>query len=218
MSRHVLTLSSRKFLKKVCAQETTQDYVDRQPIYSQGDPANAIFHILNGNVKLVVTSPHGKHAVTAILGPNDVFGEGCLVHRSRRLSTATAIQFSTIARVNRTALVRMIDHDPAFARHLILHLLSRIVRMEEDFADRAFNFSERRLARILLRLVHLDGRSRSDTVLPRINQEHLAQMVGTTRSRVSHFLNKFRRLGLVDYQGSSGLTVHRDLLEFMLQK
>ena len=217
----MLTLSSsssRNFLKRAGAQKTTQDYLDRQPIYSQGDPANAIFHILNGNVKLVVTSPHGKHAITAILGPGDVFGEGCLVNRSLRLSTATAIQFSTIARVDRTALVQTIHHDPTFARQLISHLLSRIVRVEEDFADRLLNFSERRLARILLRLTHLGKRSRSDTVLPRINQEHLAQMVGTTRSRVSHFLNEFRKLGLVDYQTRSGLTVHRDRLKVMLQK
>jgi len=214
----MLTLSSRNFLKRVGAQKVTQEYLDRQAIYSQGDPANAIFHILNGNVKLVVTSPHGKHAVTAILGPGDVFGESCLVKRSLRLSTAMAIQFSTIARVNRTALVRMIRHDPTFARHLISRLLSRMVRVQEDFADRLFNFSERRLARILLRLTHLDQRSRSDIVLPRINQEHLAQMVGTTRSRVSHFLNEFRKLGLVDYQTRSGLTVHRDRLKAMLQE
>ncbi|HTS71164.1 MAG TPA: Crp/Fnr family transcriptional regulator [Terriglobia bacterium] len=214
----MLTLSSRDFLKRVGAQKVTQEYLDRQAIYSQGDPANAIFHILNGNVKLVVTSPHGKHAVTAILGPGDVFGESCLVKRSLRLSTAMAIQFSTIARVNRTALVRMIRHDPTFARHLISRLLSRMVRVQEDFADRLFNFSERRLARILLRLTHLDQRSRSDIVLPRINQEHLAQMVGTTRSRVSHFLNEFRKLGLVDYQTRSGLTVHRDRLKAMLQE
>jgi len=218
MSRPMLTLSSRNFLKRVGAQKVTQEYLDRQAIYSQGDPANAIFHILNGNVKLVVTSPHGKHAVTAILGPGDVFGESCLVKRSLRLSTAMAIQFSTIARVNRTALVRMIRHDPTFARHLISRLLSRMVRVQEDFADRLFNFSERRLARILLRLTHLDQRSRSDIVLPRINQEHLAQMVGTTRSRVSHFLNEFRKLGLVDYQTRSGLTVHRDRLKAMLQE
>ena len=214
----MLTLSSRDFLKRVGAQKVTQEYLDRQAIYSQGDPANAIFHILNGNVKLVVTSPHGKHAVTAILGPGDVFGESCLVKRSLRLSTAMAIQFSTIARVNRTALVRMIRHDPTFARHLISRLLSRMVRVQEDFADRLFNFSERRLARILLRLTHLDQRSRPDNVLPRINQEHLAQMVGTTRSRVSHFLNEFRKLGLVDYQTRSGLTVHRDRLKAMLQE
>jgi len=218
MSRPVLTPSSQNFLKRVGTQKTTQDYQGRQSIYSQGDAANAIFHILTGNVKLVVKSPHGRHAITAILGPGDVFGEGCLVNRSLRSSTATAIQFSTIARVNRTALVRMIHHDPTFSRHLISHLLSRIVRVEEDFADRLFNFSERRLARILLRLTHLGKRSRSDTILPMINQEHLAQMVGTTRSRVSHFLNEFRKLGLVDYQGSSRLTVHRDLLKVMLQK
>jgi CRP/FNR family cyclic AMP-dependent transcriptional regulator len=212
MSRHTLSFNSRNFLKKIGTQKTTREYQDRQVIYSQGDAADAMFHIQNGNVKLAVASPRGKQAVIAILGPGDVFGEGCLVSRSLRISTASSIQPSTIARVNKGDLVRLIHKEPAFAKLFISYLLSRMVRVEEDFVDRLFNFSEKRLARILLLLTHLGKESRPETAFPRINQEHLAQMVGTTRSRVSHFMNKFRKLGFVDYNGNGVLTIHGDLL------
>jgi len=195
---------------------TTREYQDRQVIYSQGDAADAMFHIQNGNVKLVVASPHGKKAVIAILGPGDVFGEGCLVNRSLRKSTATAVQLSTISCVKKRTLVRLIHQDPAFAKLFIAYLLSRMVRVEEDFVDRLFNFSEKRLARILLLLTNLGKESGDGTAFPRINQEHLAQMVGTTRSRVSQFMNKFRKMGFVDYHGTGALTVHRDLLSVVL--
>ncbi len=216
MSKHKVTFNSRNLLKRVGAQQTTREYRDRQAIYSQGDAADAMFHIENGNVKLVVASPRGKQAVTAILGPGDIFGEGCLVSRSLRMSTATAIQLSTIACVKKATLARLIHQDPAFARNLISHLLSRMVRVEEDFVDRLFNFSEKRLARILLLLTNFGRGARATTVLPRIDQAGLAQMVGTTRSRVSHFLNKFRELGFVDYHGNGALTVHRSLLKVVL--
>ena len=212
MSRHTLPFNSRNFLKRVGAQKTTREYQDRQVIYTQGDAADAMFQIQHGNVKLVVASPRGKQAVIAILGPGDVFGEGCLVNRSLRMSTATAIQPSTIACVKKGILVRLIQQEPAFAKLFISYLLSRMVRVEEDFVDRLFNFSERRLARILLLLTHFGKDGRDGTAFPRINQEHLAQMVGTTRSRVSHFMNKFRKLGFVDYDGNGVLTVHSGLL------
>ncbi len=216
MSKHKVTFNSRNLLKRVGAQQTTLEYRDRQAIYSQGDAADAMFHIENGNVKLVVASPRGKQAVTAILGPGDIFGEGCLVSRSLRMSTATAIQLSTIACVKKATLARLIHQDPAFARNLISRLLSRMVRVEEDFVDRLFNFSEKRLARILLLLTNFGRGARATTVLPRIDQAGLAQIVGTTRSRVSHFLNKFRKLGFVDYHGNGALTIHRSLLKVVL--
>jgi CRP-like cAMP-binding protein len=175
-----------------------------------------MFHIQNGSVKLVVASPRGKQAVIAILGPGDVFGEGCLAKQSLRMSTATAIQPSTISCVNKGTLARLIHQEPAFAKLFISYLLSRMVRVEEDFVDRLFNCSERRLARILLLLAHFGKESRAETEFPRINQEHLAQMVGTTRSRVSHFMNKFRKLGFVDYTGKGALTVHSSLLSVVL--
>jgi len=216
MSRHTLTFNSRNFLKRVGTQKTTREYQDQQAIYSQGDAADAMFHIQNGSVKLVVASPRGKQAVIAILGPGDVFGEGCLVNRSLRMSTATAVQLSTIACVKKRTLVRLIHQEPAFAKLMISYLLSRMVRVEEDFVDRLFNFSEKRLARILLLLTNFGAGSGDGTAFPRINQEHLAQMVGTTRSRVSHFMNKFRKLGFVDYNGSGALTVHSGLLSEVL--
>jgi CRP-like cAMP-binding protein len=216
MNRHTLTFNSRNFLKCIGTQKTTREYQDRQAIYSQGDAADAMFCIQNGNVKLVVASPRGKQAVLAILGPGDVFGEGCLAKQSLRMSTATALQPSTIARVNKGALIRLIHQEPAFAKLFISYLLSRMGRVEEDFVDRLFNCSERRLARILLLLARFGKESRAETAFPRINQESLAQMVGTTRSRVSHFMNKFRKLGFVDYNGNGALTVHGDLLSGVL--
>ncbi len=171
-----------------------------------------MFLIQNGSVKLVVASPHGKRAVIAILGPGDVFGEGCLAKQSLRMSTATAIEPSTISRVNKGPLIRLIHQEPAFAKLFVSYLLSRMVRVKEDFLDRLFNCSEKRLARILLLLTPFGKESRAESEFPRINQEHLSQMVGTTRSRVSHFMNKFRKLGFVDYNGNGPLTVHRDLL------
>jgi CRP-like cAMP-binding protein len=212
MSRQTLTFNSRYFLKRIGNQKTTREYQDRQAIYSQGDAADAMFYIEDGNVKLAVTSPRGKKAVIAILGPGDVFGEGCLAKQPLRMSTATAIQPSAIARVNKGTLVRLIHQEPAFAKLLISYLLSRVVRVEEDFVDRLFNFSEKRLARILLMLAHFGKGSTTETVHLGINQEQLAQMVGTTRSRVSHFMNKFRKLGFVDYHGNGALTVHSGLL------
>jgi len=217
MSRHTLTFNSRNFLKRMGAQKTTREYQDRQVIYSQGDTADAMFQIQNGSVNLAVASPRGKQAVIAILGPGDLFGEGCLVHRSLRKSTATAIQRSTIACVKKGPLARLIHEDPSFAKLFISYLLSRMGRVEEDFVDRLFNFSEKRLARILLLLTSFGVESRDGTAFPRINQDQLAQMVGTTRSRVSHFMNKFRKLGFVDYNGDSALTVHRGLLNAVLQ-
>jgi CRP-like cAMP-binding protein len=216
MSRKTLTFNSRNFLKRMGTQKTTREYQDRQVIYSQGDAADAMFQVQNGSVKLVVASPRGKQAVIAILGPGDVFGEGCLVNRSLRMSTATAVQLSTIACVKKGVLFRLIHQDPAFAKLFISYLLSRMVRVEEDFVDRLFNFSEKRLARVLLLLTSFGVESGDGTAFPRINQEQLAQMVGTTRSRVSHFMNKFRKLGFVDYNGSGALTVHSGLLSAVL--
>jgi CRP-like cAMP-binding protein len=217
MTTHPLKGGSRTFLNRVGAEKTTQDYQDRQAIYSQGDAADAMFQIQNGNVKLVTASPRGKQAVIAVLGPGDMFGEGCLAPNTLRISTATAVQLSSVARVKRTTLARMIRQDPAFAKQFISYLLARMVRVEEDFVDRLFNFSEKRLARILLLLAKSGRDGRGRTSLPAFNQEHLAQMVGTTRSRVSHFMNKFRNLGLVDYRGNGPLTIHTQLLGGILR-
>jgi CRP-like cAMP-binding protein len=176
-----------------------------------------MFHIQTGKVKLEIASQRGKKAVIAILGSGDVFGEGCLGNRPLRISTASAIQTSTIARVSKGVLVRLIQQEPAFAKLFISYMISRMVGFEEDLVDRLFNCSEERLARILLLLTRFGKESGDGTPFPRINQEQLAQMVGTTRSRVSHFMNKFRKRGFVDYDGDSELTVHRGRLKTVLR-
>ena len=209
-------LNSRDFLKNIGTQKTTREYRSQQDVYVQGDAADAMFNIQQGNVKLTVESKRGKKAVIALLGRGDSFGEGCLVEQSRRMSTATTIQPSTIIRVKRGTLVRIIRQDPAFAEHFISYLLSRVVRVEEDFVARLFNFSEKRLARVLLSLDHNGNDGKLDPEIPHINQQTLAEMIGTTRSRVSHFMNRFRKLGFVNYNGG-GLTIHSDLLSAVLQ-
>ena len=216
MSKRGINLNFRNFLKRVGTQKTTRVYKERQAIYSKGDAADAMFCIQNGTVKLVVSSPRGRQAVIAISGPGDVFGEGCLVNRSRRVSTAITIQPSTISCVKRETMVRLINDDPAFSKLILTNLLSRMGRVEEDFADRLFNFSEKRLARILLQLSQLGPECRDGATCPKVNQEHLAQMVGTTRSRISHFMNKFRKLGFVDYHGNDAITVRSGLLRVVL--
>ena len=167
-------------------------------------------------MKLTVLSKRGKKAVIAIFRHGDFFGEGCLGAPSLRMSTATAVHVATITRVGKATIVRIIHEDPVFARLLIAHLLSRVVRIEEDFLDQLFNSSEKRLARTLLSLASFGTQSKPDTATLKVSQGTLAEMVGTTRSRVSFFMNRFRKLGLIDYNGS--LHVHRALLTFLLRE
>ena len=215
-NKRTLILNSRDFLRNVGTQKTTRDYRNQQDVYLQGDAADAMFNIQHGNVKLTVKSKHGKKAVIALLGRGDSFGEGCLVEQSRRMSTATTIQPATIVRVRRGTLVRIIRQDPAFAERFISYLLSRVARVEEDFVARLFNFSEKRLARVLLSLDHFGKEGKPESVIPHIKQETLAEMIGTTRSRVSAFMNKFRKLGLIKYNGK--LEVQKALLNFVLNQ
>ncbi len=173
-----------------------------------------MFYVEAGNVKLTVLSKRGKKAVIAIFRQGDFFGEGCLGAPSLRMSTATAVQLSTIVRVEKAIIVGIIHEDPAFARLLIAHLLSRVVRIEEDFLDQLFNSSEKRLARTLLLLAGLGTQSKPHPAGLKVSQGTLAEMVGTTRSRVSFFMNRFRKMGLIEYNGS--LRVHKALLTFLL--
>ncbi len=202
---------SLDLFKRVDTQAVTQDYQNRQVIFAQGDKADAMFYIQDGSVKLTVMSKDGKKAVIAILGQGDFFGEGCLVRRSLRMSTATAIQSSTVARVKKAPLARVIQQEPAFAKVFIAYLLSRIGRVEEKLVDQISSSSERRLAKILLLLAGVGLQSKPpEPVILKVSQETLAEMVGTTRSRVSYFMNRFRKMGLIDYNGT--LQVHRGLL------
>jgi CRP/FNR family transcriptional regulator, cyclic AMP receptor protein len=181
---------------------STQDYQNKQAIFAQGDKADALFYIRVGHVKLTVTSKNGKKAVIAILRQGDFFGEGCVAKQALRISSATAVEATSIARVMRADIIRMIHREPAFAKLFISHLLVRIERIEEEFLDQIFNSSEKRLARILLLMAGLGPHAETEPILLKVSQRTLAEMVGTTRSRVSYFMNSFRSRGFIDYNGS----------------
>ncbi len=215
MKRRSRASSFQQFLKEIGPQGKTRKYLGRQTIYSQGDLADAAFYIQGGNVKLTVTSQSGKRAVIAVLGRGDVFGMGCLAERSLRMTGAAALTQASIARVERGVLVRMIHQEPDFARLFISYLASCVGRISEDLLDQHFSSSEQRLARVLLRLAHIGEGREPEPAISAVSQDTLAQMVGTTRSRISHFMNKFRALGYISYNG--GLRVHGSLQGIVLQ-
>ncbi len=214
--KRALTFKPGAFLKRIGGQRTSREYGNKQSIFSQGEAADAMFYVEAGNVKLTVLSKRGKKAVIAIFRQGDFFGESCLGAPSLRMSTATAVHLATIMRVEKVTIGRILHEDPVFARLLIAHLLSRVVRMEEDFLDQLFNSSEKRLARTLLLLSSFGAKSKPDPAILKVSQGTLAEMIGTTRSRVSFFMNRFRKMGLIDYNGS--VRVHRALLTFLLHE
>jgi CRP/FNR family cyclic AMP-dependent transcriptional regulator len=185
-------------------------------IFMQGAPADSMYFLLRGKVQLGVASHEGKEAIVATLGPGEFFGEGCLAGQPSRMFTAISAGDCTLTRVEKPAMAQRLHEEPGLAEVFISHLLSRILRYEADLVDQLFNSSEKRLARLLLLLSHFGKDSRTETVVAGINQEHLAQMVGTTRSRINHFMNKFRKLGFIDYSSEAGLTVHRGLRSVIL--
>jgi CRP/FNR family cyclic AMP-dependent transcriptional regulator len=209
------TFDPQTFLAKVGDGRTIAAYRKNQPIFAQGDPADSLFYIQKGKVKLTVVSKHGKEAIVAVLGPADFFGEGCLAGQQRRMATAAALSDSSIVRIAKPAAVRVIRAQPRFSELFMSYLLSRNIRIEEDLVDRLFNSSEKRLARILLLLANFGKDGKPEQVLPKVSQETLAEMVGTTRARVSFFMNRFRKLGFVHYNGG-GLEVHSSLLNIVL--
>ncbi len=184
---------------------------NRQIVYMQGAPADAVYFLLHGKVKLAVTSEEGKEAIVATLGPGDFFGEGCLAAQPVRTGSATSVGKCTLAKVLKPAMTRLLYAEPGVAQVFVPFLLARLVRSEADFVDQIFNSSEKRLARMLLLLSHFGDQSTTETVVEGVNQEHLAQMVGTTRSRINFFMNKFRTHGFIDYGAGKGLTVHQGL-------
>lgn len=196
------------------AQSTTRQYRGGQIIFGQGDKADAIFYVQDGNAKLTVKSKRGKKAVIAILRRGDFFGESCLTNRTLRTSSATAIRESTIIRVERADIIRILKEEPVFAKVFTAHLLFRIGRIEEDLVDQVCNSSEKRLARLLLILTDFGRQVKPESSIPKVDQETLAEMVGTTRSRVSFFMNRFRTKGYIDYNGS--LNVHAALQTFLV--
>jgi CRP/FNR family cyclic AMP-dependent transcriptional regulator len=204
------------FLATVNGGRTITKYRKGQTVFSQGDPADAVFYIQSGKVKVTVVSEEGKEAVVAILGTDEFFGEGCLIGRRLRVSTVAAMEESVIVRLERAAIIAVTHEQPAFAEMFIAHLLGRTIRVEADLVDQLFNSSEKRLARLLLLLANFGKDSKPEPVLAKISQETLAEMIGTTRSRVSFFMNKFRKLDFIDYNGH--IEVHSSLLNAVLHE
>jgi CRP/FNR family transcriptional regulator, cyclic AMP receptor protein len=211
-----LSFDPQEFLAMVGEGRSIDTYRKDQFIFSQGDPADSVFYIQTGKVKITVISEHGKEAVVAMLGRNDFFGEGCMAGQRLRISTVAAITESVIARLEKAAIVRVIHEEPAFSELFIAHLLGRAVRVEADLVDQLFNSSEKRLARLLLLLAQFGKEGKPEPIIAKISQETLAEMIGTTRSRVSFFMNKFRRLGFIDYNGH--IEVHAALLNAVLHE
>ena len=203
-------------LSAITRGKTVVDYSADRRIFDQGQPADSIFYVRKGKVKLSVVSRQGKEAIVATLSAGDFLGEGCLAGQPLRIATATTVTGCNLFRIEKLLMIRMLHEKHQISELFVKHLLLRNIRYEADLVDQLFNSSEKRLARILLLLSHFGKESRSELVLPRVSQDNLAQMIGTTRSRVSHFMNKFRKLGFIDYSDNNGLTVHSGLLGVVL--
>jgi CRP/FNR family transcriptional regulator, cyclic AMP receptor protein len=204
----------KSFLAKVGDGRSIGKYRRDQIVFSQGDPADAVFYIQRGKAKVTVVSEQGKEAVIAILGSNEFIGEACLAGQAQRIATVTTMTDSVIVRLEKAAIVRVIHQEPAFSEMFIAHLLGRTIRVEADLVDQLFNSSEKRLARMLLLLANFGKEGKPEQVIAKISQETLAEMIGTTRSRVSFFMNRFRKLGFIEYNG--GIEVHSSLLNVVL--
>jgi CRP/FNR family cyclic AMP-dependent transcriptional regulator len=204
----------REFLTKTTTGRSICAYRKKEVVYAQGHPADAVFYVEKGQIKLSVVSERGKSAIVALLGRGDFFGEGCLAGQSLRMATASAMAETSVVRIDRQAMIAMLHERSMFSEQFMAHLLARNVRFEEDLVDQLFNSSEKRLARVLLLLAHFGKEGKTEPVIPKISQEVLAEMVGTTRPRISGFMTKFRKLGFIDYNG--GLHIHSSLLNILL--
>jgi CRP/FNR family cyclic AMP-dependent transcriptional regulator len=215
---HELGARTRLDLKLLLAEagkgKTWKDYQKKHTLFYQGEPADAIFYIEKGKIKLTVVSKGGKEAVLAILSAGDFFGEGCLAGQTVRMTSATTMSECSIIRLRKSRVIRLLRDQQGFSEIFLGHLLSRNIRIEEDLVDLLFNSSEKRLARVLLLLANFGKDPKTEPVLPKISQETLAEIVGTTRSRVSFFMNRFRKLGFIEYKGH--LKVHSSLLNVIL--
>jgi CRP/FNR family cyclic AMP-dependent transcriptional regulator len=212
--RKAPAFDAKPFLANIDGGATRVALGEGQTIFTQGDPADAIFYIEQGKVKITVLSHEGKEAIVAILDSGDFFGEGCLTGQPLRMATVSTMTDCTIVRLEKAAVVRLLHNDHEFSELFMLFLLQRNIRVEEDLVDQLFNSSEKRLARILLLLANFGKDGKPETVIPKISQETLAQMVGTTRARVNTFMNKFRRLGFIEYNGK--MEIHSSLLNVIL--
>jgi CRP/FNR family cyclic AMP-dependent transcriptional regulator len=213
-NKHEATFDPRAFLAEAGIGRVISKYTKHKKVFSQGDAADAVFYIQKGKVKLTVVSDQGKEAVVAVLGPDEFLGQGCLAGQLLCIATATAMSECEILRLDKSEIVRVIHEEASFSEMFVSHLLTRTIRVEEDLVDQLFNSSEKRLARTLLLLANFGKEGRPEPVIAKLSQETLAEMIGTTRSRVSFFMNKFRRLGFIKYNGH--LEVHSSLLSVVL--
>ena len=214
-SERTAAFDPRIFLARPGMGKRSREYQGGEPIFSQGDLADAVFYIESGKVKLTAVSKTGKEAIVAILPEGSFFGEGCLVGQPVRMATASTVQRSSIIRVEKVVMINVLHREPEFAEGFLAYLLSRNIRMEADLVDHLFNSSEKRLARLLLLLANFGQESKPIPVIAKMSQETLAEMIGTTRSRVSFFMNRFRELGFIDYNGG-GMRVHSSLVSVVL--
>ena len=204
------------FLSTMDSGRKIATFSKKQTIFAQGDSADAVFYVQKGKVKLVVVSKIGKEATIGILNEGDFFGEGCLKGQPLRLCSATAMTDCSVMKIDKKSMNDVLHREHAFSDLFVAYLLARNIRYEEDLVDQLFNSSEKRLARVLLLLAHFGKDGKQETVIPKMSQETLAEMIGTTRSRVSFFMNRFRKLGFIEYEGGSGLQVHSSLLNIVL--
>jgi CRP-like cAMP-binding protein len=205
----------KDYLAKVGGGRSIATYRKGQRIYAQGDAADAVFFVKRGKVKITIVSKQGKEAVIAILGKDEFIGEGCLAGQRTRMTTATALTECEIMRLDKSTIVNALHTEPAFSALFVAHLLTRNIRIEEDLVDQLFNSSEKRLARALLLLANFGKEGKPEPIIAKVSQEMLADMIGTTRSRVSFFMNKFRKLGFISYNGK--IEVHSSLLNVVLK-
>jgi len=215
LQKQVVAFDPRHLPTRFSAGKASQEYLVDDVVYSQGDPADAVFYIQSGKVKLTVVSKSGKEAVIAILPEGSFFGEGCLAGQPLRISTASTVERSSLLRVTREAMVALLHKEPEFGEQFLAYLLSRNIRMEADLVDHLFNSSEKRLARLLLLMANFGQESKPIPLVAKMSQETLAEMIGTTRSRVSFFMNRFREMGFIEYSGG-GLNVHPSLVSVVL--
>jgi CRP/FNR family cyclic AMP-dependent transcriptional regulator len=208
--------SSKVFLATMDGGRRIASYRKGEVIFGQGQPADAVFYIQTGKVKITVVSEQGKEAVVAVLGPDEFCGEGCLTGQPLRLATAAAMTECEIMRLEKGIMIRVLHEEPAFSEFFVSHLLTRTIRVEADLVDQLFNSSEKRLARALLLLANFGREGQPEPTIAKVSQATLAEMIGTTRSRVSFFMNKFRKLGLIDYNGQ--LEIHSSLLNVVLHE
>src|ERR1700683_1340630 len=215
-SQKLIKFDTKTFLSTINGGRTIEAVPKKQTIFAQGDSSDAVFYIGEGKVKLTVLSKSGKEATIGILNEGDFFGEGCLAGQPVRLCSATAMIDCSVMKIQKKSMIEVLHREHAFSDMFVAYLLTRNIRYEEDLVDQLFNSSEKRLARVLLLLAHFGKDGKQETVIPKMSQETLAEMIGTTRSRVSFFMNRFRKLGFIDYDGGSGLQVHSSLLNIVL--